>query len=184
MNFNLHYKDNLKIKILKSLPFDKKHIIVDKETFESMNKVIEESKKIKEIEPKIKTIFKEVDSFASNYKTLEKENKNYEKEINRLEEKNNTLERDNRSLIYQLTQLFDFIKKFLRRLLLRGNEYTKDLATKEVKDYYDNDDFEMMDVVHISKGTTKQDELFDYVDAPDYLKERPSNNKDRDDFCL
>ena len=42
----------------------------------------------------------------------------------------------------------------------------------------------MMDVVHISKGTTKQDELFDYVDAPDYLKESPSNNKDRDNFCL
>ena len=173
-----------KMKNSKSLPFDKKHIIVDKETFESMNKVIEESKKIKEIEPKIKTIFKEVDSFASNYKTLEKENKRYEKEIESLEEKNNTLERDNRSLIYQISQLFDFIKKFLRKLLLRGNEYTKDLATKEVKDYYDNDDFEMMDVVHISKGTTKQDELFDYVDAPDYLKERPSNNKDRDDFCL
>ena len=173
-----------KMKNSKNLPFDKKHIIVDKETFESMNKVIEESKKIKEIEPKIKTIFKEADSFASNYKTLEKENQKYEKEIDRLEERNNVLERDNRSLIYQISQLFDFIKKFLRKLLLRGNEYTKEETCNIVKDYYDNEDFEMMDVVHISKGTTKQDELFDYVDAPDYLKERPSNNnnRDRDDF--
>ena len=151
------------MKNLKSLPFDKKHIIVDKETFKSMNKVIEESKKRKEIEPKIKTIFKEVDSFASNYKALEKENQKYEKEIDRLEEKNNALERDNRSLIYQISQLFDFIKKFLRKLLLRGNEYTKEEASNIVKDYYENDDFKMMDVVHISKGTTKQDELFNYI---------------------
>mgnify|MGYP003296969161 CR=1 FL=1 len=30
----------------------------------------------------------------------------------------------------------------------------------------------MGDVVRISKGTTKQDELFDYVEATDYYKER------------
>ena len=29
----------------------------------------------------------------------------------------------------------------------------------------------MGNVVRISKGTTKQDELFDYVDVPDYYKE-------------
>ncbi len=28
----------------------------------------------------------------------------------------------------------------------------------------------MNDVVEISRGTTKEDELFDYVKAPDYLK--------------
>ena len=31
----------------------------------------------------------------------------------------------------------------------------------------------------LTKGTTKQDELFDYVDAPDYLKTRV---KDYDDY--
>ena len=30
----------------------------------------------------------------------------------------------------------------------------------------------MSDVVSISRGTTKQDELFEYVEAPDYLKSR------------
>lgn len=71
------------------------------------------------------------------------------------------------------------------KLLLRGNEYSKEETSNIVKDYYDNNNFEMMDVVHISKGNTKQDELFNYVNAPDYLKERPSNNnRDRDDFCL
>ena len=46
----------------------------------------------------------------------------------------------------------------------------------------------MGDVVKISKGTTKQDELFDYVDAPDYLKERVRDydeyEYEKDDFDL
>lgn len=46
----------------------------------------------------------------------------------------------------------------------------------------------MGDVVRISKGTTKQDELFDYVDVPDYYKERvrdyDEDGYDKDDFDL
>ena len=177
-----------KMKKSKSLPFDKKHIIVDKETFDSMNKVIDESKKIKEIEPKIKTIFEEINTFSTNYKTLEKENQKYKKEVDNLEKENNKLERENNSLIYRLRQLYEFLKKFLRKILLRGNEYTKEETSYIVKECYDNEDFEMMDVVHISRGTTRQEELFDYVNAPDYLKEKvPSNQyieKEKDDFEL
>ena len=160
-----------KMKTSKSLPFDKKHIIVDKETFESMNKVIDESKKIKEIEPKIKTIFEEINSFSTNYKTMEKENQKYKREITKLEKDNNKLEKENNSLIYQISKLFELLKKFLRKLLLRGNEYTKEETSNIVKECYNNEDFEMIDVVHISRGTTKQEELFDYVNAPDYYKE-------------
>ena len=46
----------------------------------------------------------------------------------------------------------------------------------------------MNDVVGISRGTTKQDELFDYVDAPNYYKERVRDydeyEYDNDDFEL
>ena len=172
-----------KMKTSKSLPFDKKHIIVDKETFESMNKVIDESKKIKEVEPKIKTIFEEINSFSTNYKTLEKENQKYKREVTKLEKDNNKLEKENNSLIYQLSQLFELLKKFLRKLLLRGNEYTKEETSNIVKECYNNEDFEMMDVVHISRGTTKQEELFDYVNAPDYYKEN-MNHYEKDDYDL
>ena len=79
-------------------------------------------------------------------------------------------------------------KKFLRKLLQRGNDYTKDEATDVIKDCYDNEEFEMKDVVAISRGTTKQDELFDYVYAPDYYKERVRDydeyEKKHDDFDL
>lgn len=45
----------------------------------------------------------------------------------------------------------------------------------------------MQDVVDISRGTTKEDELFDFVGAPSYLKSRKKSynyEKDNDDFEL
>ena len=153
-----------------------------------MNNVIKETKKVMEIQPKLQTIFNEVDSYANSYKSLEKENQKYKKEISKLEYENQNLEQENRSLIYRLNELFQLLKKFLRKLLQRGNEYTKDETADVVKDCYDNSEFDMGDVVRISKGTTKQDELFDYVEAPDYYIERfrdyDEDEYDKDDFDM
>ena len=49
------------------------------------------------------------------------------------------------------------IKHFFRELLQIGNEPTKEAITTEIKDYSDNNDFDMNDVVKISIGTTKED---------------------------
>lgn len=167
---------------------DKDFVKVKKDTFDSMNNVINESKKVMELQPKLQTIFNEVDSYANSYKYLEKENQKYKKEINKLEIENKELRQENNSLIYRLQYLFDMVKKFLRKLLQRGNDYTKDETANVVKDCYDNEEFDMSDVVKISRGTTKQDELFDYVYAPDYYKERVKDNDeydyDKDDFDL
>ena len=181
-----------KMKSNKNIPFDKKHIIVEKETFDSMHNVIKESKKVMEMQPKLQTIFNEVDSYANSYKSLEKDNQKYKKEISSLKSKNNSLERENKSLLFRLNYMFEILKKFLRKLLQRGNEDTKEETVDIVKDCYDNNEFEMIDVAGISRGTTKQDELFDYVNAPDYLKERVRDyndyedeyEKDKDDFEL
>ena len=160
---------------------DKDFVKVRKDTFDSMNNVINESKKVMELQPKLQTIFNEVDSYANSYKSLEKE-------ISKLEYENQNLEQENRSLIYRLNELFQLLKKFLRKLLQRGNDYTKDETADIVKDCYDNSEFYMGDVIKISKGTTKQDELFDYVEAPDYYKERvrdyDEDEYDKDDFDL
>ena len=171
-----------------TLIIDKDFVKVKKDTFESMNNVINESKKVMELQPKLQTIFNEVDSYANSYKSLEKENQKYKKEVSKLETENKELKDENRSLIYRLNELFQLLKKFLRKLLQRGNDYTKDETAEVVKDCYDNSEFDMGDVVRISKGTTKQDELFDYVDAPYYLKERVKDYDEdeyyKDDFDM
>ena len=132
-----------------------------------------------ELQPKPQTIFNEVDSYANSYKSLEKENQKYKKEISKLEKENQNLEQENRSLMYRLSELFQILKRFLRKLLQRGNDYTKDETAEVVKNCYNNEEFDMGDVVNISRGTTKQDELFDYVEAPDYYKQRV---KDYDEY--
>ena len=165
---------------------DKDYVKVKKYTFDSMNNVINESKKVMELQPKLQTIFNEVDSYANSYKTLEKENQKYKKEVDNLKNENKELVQENNSLIYRLNELFQLLKKFLRKLLQRGNDYTKDETAEVIKDCYDNSEFDMVDVVKISKGTTKQNELFDYVEAPDYYKEKVRNydEYDKDDFDL
>ena len=165
---------------------DKDYVKVKKDTFESMNKVINESKKVAELQPKLEGVFNEVNTFAHNYKTLEKQNQIYQKEVNSLKKENKKLEDENKSLLDRLEQIYEMIKKYLRKLLKRGNEYTKEETTKTVKNFYDNSEFDSNDVVGISRGTTKQDELFEYVGAPKYLKETVRNydEYDKDDFGL
>lgn len=88
--------------------------------------------------------------------------------------------------MYRLSELFQILKRFLRKLLQRGNDYTKDETDEVVKNCYNNEEFDMGDFANISRGTTKQDELFDYVEAPDYYKQRVKDydeyDYDKDDF--
>ena len=116
---------------------------------------IKEYKKVMELQPKLPTIFNEVDSYANSYKSLEKENQKYKNEVSKLETENKELKDENRSLIYRLNELFQLLKKFLRKLLQRGNDYTKDETVLVVKDCYNNEEFDMGDVVNISRRTTK-----------------------------
>lgn len=170
----------------KNTIFDKEYVKVKKDTFDSMNNVIHESKKVMELQPKLQAIFNEADSYANSYKSLEKENQKYKKEVNILEKENKELRQENNSLIYRLNYLFELLKIFLRKLLQRGNDYTKNESTEIVKECYDENEFDMNDVVRIPRGTTKQDELFEYVEAPDYLKSRIKDydkyEKDKSDY--
>ncbi len=171
-----------KMAFSKNIPFDKKHILIDKDTFDTMNKVINESKKIKELEPKIKQVFNEVNNYADSYKSLEKENQNIKNEVKSLKNKNEKLEKENRNLQNIMKYILDKIKTFFRNILLRGNETSKDLATQEVKEYYDYGDFQQNDIIDVARGTSKEDELFDYAYVPDYHK---ANSEDiEDDFYM
>ena len=171
---------NEKMKTTKNTIFDKEYVKVKKETFDSMNKVIKETKKVVEFQPKIEQLFNEVNTFTKSHQTLEKENSNLKREVKSLVTRNQNLTAENNKLKNFIDVILEAIKKFFRKILQFGNEYAKDETTIEVKDYYDNEDFDMEDVIKISRGTTKQDELFDYVNAPNYYKERVKDVSDYD----
>ena len=173
---------NEKQKTTKNIPFNKTHVLVEKETFDSMNKVIKETKKAIEIEPKIKNLFNEVDSFTKSHQSLEKENQNMKREIKALTTRNQNLTKENNTLKSYIKAILEAIKHFFRHLLQIGNEPTKEATTSEIKEYYDNKYFDSNDVYDISKGTTKEDELFGYANIPNYYKTKKDNDRDKYDF--
>ena len=174
-----------KMQTTKNIPFDKKHIILEKETFDSMNNIIKETKNIMNFQPKMEQLFNEVNTFTKSHKALEKENNNLQKEIKSLTTRNQNLKKENNNLKLYIESILNTIKKFFRHLLKIGNENTKEATTKEIKNYYDNDDFDTNDVYNISKGTTKEDELFDYSNVPYYYRNDKAHNKNKnDDFSL
>lgn len=167
-----------KMKTTKNIPFSKTHVLVEKDTFESMNKVIKESKKAIEFQPKLQQLFNEVDNYTKSHQTLEKENEVLNARVNKLS-------KDNTKLNTRLEAILKVIKEFFRNLLQIGNELVKETTTIEIKDYYDSKEFNSNDVYDISKGTTKEDELFDYADIPGYYKTRKKSyyqEKDKDDY--
>lgn len=172
------------IETTKTIPFDKKHIIVEKDTFDTMHKAINESKKVMELQPKINEVFNEINNYADSYNSLEKDNQKYQREIKSLKTRNTNLLQENNKLKSHIDTILEVIKKFFRKLLQIGNEPTKEVATAEIKDYYDNEDFNSKDIYEIAENTTKEHELFDYADIPSYLKtnNKNSNEKDKDGF--
>ena len=164
----------------KNTIFDKEYVKVKKETFDSMNNVIKETKKALEFQPKVNQLFNEVNSFTKSHQTLEKENESMKKEIKSIKSRNQTLTQENNSLKSYLNAILEAIKKFFRKILLHSNEPTKEATTIEIKEYYDNQDFNKKDIYDISKGTTKEDELFNYADIPEYYKSTKISYKEND----
>ena len=174
-----------KMKTTKNTLIDKDYVKVRKDTFESMQNVIKETRKVMEFKPKIEQLFNEVNTFSKSHQTLEKENNNLKREVKALTTRNQNLTKENNHLKDYLKTILEAIKDFFRKLLQIGNEPTKEATTTEIKDYYNNQDFDMNDVIKISRGTTKQDELFDYVGAPSYLKaSKKSNEKEKGNYDL
>ena len=167
-----------KMKTTKNTLIDKDYVKVRKDTFESMQNVIKETKKVMEFQPKIEQLFNEVNTFSKSHQTLEKENNNLKREVKALTTRNQNLTKENNNLKVYLKTILEAIKRFFRKLLQIDNEPTKEVATNEIKYYYNNQDFDVNDVIKISRGTTKQDELFDYAQAPSYLKTRIKNYDD------
>ena len=158
----------------KSILFDKDHIRVSKETFESMNNVVKISKKINELQPKLETTIKKAEVYVNNYESLQSKNYSLNNEISNLEKKNNELKEENMNLKHYIEFILDIVKEFFKKMLHMGNDKTKDDTANEVKEYYDNDYFNKSDVKYIAKNTTKEEELYNYI----------GYDKNKDDYEL
>ena len=169
-----------KMKTNKETLFDKDYVKNKKDTFDSMNKVILESKKIMKIQPALKKVYNEVDTYTQSYQKLQKENDNIKKEVKYLCNRNEKLGKENKQLISYIKAIFKAIKKFFRHLLIIGNKDVQKATNEEIKDYYNNKDFDNNDIYDIAKSTDSEKELFDYADISDYSL--VNNEYDNDDY--
>ena len=159
-----------KLKTIKNVPFDKKHIIVDKDILDVMNNLVSESNKVKEIQPKLYAVFDEINDYSKSYNTLEKENQKYKKEVDNLKKRNNELESKIINLKLKIEYLLNQLKEFFRDILHIGNDKSKDKVEYKVKSYYDNDTMTDDDIIDIASNTDKEHVLFDYADIPSYMR--------------
>ena len=172
-----------KMKTNKETLFDKDYVKIKKDTFDSMNKVIFESKKIMEIQPILKKVYSEVDSYTKSYQYLQKENNNIKAEINYLRNRNEKLNKENNRLTSYLKAILRAIKQFFRHLLIIGNKDVQKATNQEIKEYYNNKDFDNEDIYDIAKNTDSEKELFEYADISHYYSYKEKSH-DKDDFCL
>ena len=155
----------------KELLIDKEHVKIKKETFENMKKVIEGTKEVLKVQPELESALNKVNSFTSSYRNIQMQSNKYQKEVDKLKEENNKLKEENKSLKDYISNIFQKVKKFFRQLLLHGNDKTKDEVESEVIDYYLDDQFNQKDIYQISRGTTKENNLFAIASIPNYMKE-------------
>ena len=101
---------------------------------------------------------------------------NLTKDYRKKHEERMKAERDDRKKTFN--QMLNKSKSVVADELLFGNDKVKQATTREIKDYYDNKDFTKKDVIDMAKDTTKEDELFSYVD---YKKQK---NKDEFELSL
>lgn len=175
-NAILKLEENMKSN--KELLIDKEHVKIKKETFESIKDVINETKNVMEVQPKLESAYKKVDGFTSSYKSLQMTTKKLNKEVESLKDDNKQLQEENKSLKDIISNLLQRIKEFFRKILLNGNDYSKDETESHVIDLYLDDSFDQKDIYQISRGTSKEDNLFDIADIPDYYKEYNKSQKD------
>ena len=155
----------------KELLIDKEHVKIKKETFDNIKEVINETKNVMEVQPKLESALKQVDSFTTSYKSLQMTTNKLTKEVENLKEDNERLREENKSLKQVISDLLHKIKEFFRDVLFHGNNHSKNEVESQVIDMYFDDDFNKNDVYQVSRGTSKEDNLFAIAGIPNSYKE-------------
>jgi len=153
-----------KMKTTKEVFLNNDYVKVKKDTFDSMKDVVKQSKKIIEKAPKLDNLMNNVDYYVNSYKNIEKENANIKREVTRLKNVNESLKEENSNLKSFVDYILDLLKILFRKILRLDNEQDKDLVVEESTYIYDEKYYNKKDMIDIAKDTTREDEIFDYID--------------------
>lgn len=175
---NDDYKE-LKVKLNKSKPtITGKEVKIDKDTYQALNKFMSFAKKVVEDIPKTQSMVKTLEEYSKNFRTTQRENIQLNKEVSRLELENEEIKQENNRLENLIYNLLQRLKDLFKKILYIGTDKEKDNVSEEIKYHYDNNYSNDLDLCYISKGTTKEREIFEHIG---YIRQSYSKEK-FDDF--
>ena len=157
-----------------------KEVKIDKETYDTLKDFMSTSKRVIKDIPNNKALFKELEDYTNHYCEMKQENRHLEVEIRKLENKNQELRDENRKLHNFLNVMLQAIKKFFNKLLYIGTEKDKDDVVKEITAYHSLDYYNDSDLHDIADGTSREDEINDYIYEQNYDYDKDYDDRDFD----
>ena len=113
-------------------------------------------------------LYKELQLEIKYYKALLAVSDGKDVQINYLSNKVNKLENDYSSFKNFIIQLLQGLKDIFRNILLFGKDKEKDIVITQIKDCYDNNLYNDSDITYITKDTSKEKEMIQYLEEKDY----------------
>ena len=80
----------------------------------------------------------------------------------------NKLENDYSLFKNFIIQFLQVLKDIFRNILLFGKDKEKDIVITQIKDCYDNNLYNDSDITYITKDTSKEKEMIQYLEEKDY----------------
>ena len=174
---NDDYND-LKVKLNKSKPtITGKEVKIDKDTYQTLNKFMSMAKIVIEDIPKTQSMVRTLEEYTKNFRTTQRENIQLKKEVNRLKLENEEIKQENNRLENLIYNLLQRLKDLFKKILHIGTDKEKDSVSEEIKYHYDNNYYNDLDLCYISKGTTKERDIFEYIG---YIRKGYHREKDND----
>lgn len=170
--------EELDEKLQKSKPtITGKEVKIDKDTYDTLKHFMNTSKNVIKDMPKNKALFDTLEDYTSSYKNLEIEKRQIQNEIYRLKAKNQELQEENNKLYKFIDSILQMCKRFFRIILQIGKNKEKDEVIEEIKDYHDKNWYENKDLQDIADGTSKENDINNYLYQSKY-------DKEKDDFDI
>lgn len=157
-----------------------KEVKIDKETYEVLNDFMNASKMVIRDMPKNQELFEELQDYTNHYREMEQDKRHLQVEIRKLEDKNEELQKENRKLHNFLNVMLQTIKKFFNKLLHIGTEEDKDNVIEEITAYHQLNYYKDSDLHDIADGTSREEEINDYIYEQNYGIDKDYDNYDID----
>lgn len=145
-----------------------KKIVFDYDTYLELMEYLKQANEAVNRVAKSEGLYKELEKEIKYYKAFLAVNDEKDNQINYLNNKIEKLDHDNNLFKSFIMQVLQALREVFRNILLFGKDKEKDIVINQIKDCYNNDLYNELDVLYITKDTSKEKEMTLYLEEKDY----------------